>query len=623
MATTDRGPIQSARSNFSAARSTLIDQLYAFELATDALREAARKFASGTVELNAAQQKFNLAQGAFQLARAQDASADQALQAALAAWLPDTVLEEEDVSRLETTSPIVLFPVRLETRFDGNLLKLRIFPDEIFLNTHERALTVPEYDAAKAYYEKLNEGATERALWRDISARFGVPRAAYILRQMLPIFGAEGLSQSSSYWLSSSFCGGTVVGGQHEDLFFPTDIQFRSASWTRPGEAILPDRWSVTLYSGGTSRTVRGKRIPEPLAMTGDPKLQESDLVPFSGDYKIDDKIRWTVDFQRAVDIGMALDITLSATEAAQGFDRIIVTGVKSSIDANATSRLLEKLIDAQHYTRGMAIVPQGTPTNNTEGRPTPYPVKENAGDLSYGIERQNAPLDREFSHHCLPFNTDGWALSMALGVPSGVFANIDRAYKFEIDHARSMNEAVWPATVGYFMQHMMKPIFNTAQIADAKDYFRSYVLGRGSAPAFRIGGTPYGVLPIGSLKFWEAKSFGAAGDPQTARDNRLSTLEVALKKPLQRLQEIWLEGVDQVPRIAAGPSSPDANVATVLSTTPSSREFRIRYGLSDSVQGQFWNFFGWSFGEAITSLDQQSQETFGRLGFPAWRTPI
>ncbi|HET7543089.1 MAG TPA: hypothetical protein VFK05_24620 [Polyangiaceae bacterium] len=619
MATTDRGPVEAARNDFSAARSSLVDALFAFEQATNALREASRTFAPGTTDLNAAQAAQAAANASFQQARALEASKYQALQAALASWLPDTVLEEEDTSRLEASSPIVLLPVRLETRFDGNFLKLRIFPDEISLNTHERALTIPERDAAKNYYDQLNKGTAEKSLWRDISARFGAPRAAYILRQMLPVFGVEGLHQSSSYSLSSSFCGGSLVGGRNEELFFPTDIQLRSSSWTRPGEAILPDRWSVTLYSGATSRTVHGKLIPEPLAMTGDPKLQESDLVAFSGTYKIDDKIRWTVDFQRAVDVGMALEIPLSATEATQGFDRIIVIGLKSSIAASDTSRLLEKLIDAQHYTRGMAIVPQGTATNNMKDKPTGYPVKDNAGEFSFGIERQNAPLDREFSHHCLPFGTDGWALSMALGVPSGVFSNIDRAYKFEIDHARSMNEAVWPATIGYFMQHMMQPIFTAAQIADAKDYFRSFVLGRGSAPAFRIGGTPYGVLPIGALSQWQPHPFGATD----ARDDRLATLESAMLQPLRRLQEIWLEGVSQVPRIGSGASSPDANVAVVLSTAPSSREFRIRYGFSEAVQWNLWNFFGWSYGEALTTLDQQSQQTFGRLGFPAWRTPI
>src|SRR5205814_9989400 len=113
-------------------------------------------------------------------------------------------------------------------------------------------------------------------LWRDLVARFGVERSAYILREMLPIFGEAGLSQSSSYTLSSSTCGGTLVGGQQEELFFPQDIQFRSSNWTRPGDGGLPGPWPVLTYHKGARKVTPGKRIIEPLAMTADPKALEA-----------------------------------------------------------------------------------------------------------------------------------------------------------------------------------------------------------------------------------------------------------------------------------------------------------------------------------------------------------
>ena len=60
---------------------------------------------------------------------------------------------------------------------------VRVFPDEIFLNIHEVALTEEERDAAQTYYGKLNDDETinERELWRDMVARFGAERSAYIL----------------------------------------------------------------------------------------------------------------------------------------------------------------------------------------------------------------------------------------------------------------------------------------------------------------------------------------------------------------------------------------------------------------------------------------------------------
>jgi hypothetical protein len=619
MVTTDRGPVQSARQSLADARHTLINNLYQFEQATDALRETKRKHGDGTKELADAQSAFDKAQAAFNQARDAEATSVDNLQSELAAWLPDGTTPEDDVGRLPATEPIVLFPVRLETRFDGGVLKVRVFPDEVFLNTHETALTVAEYDAARNYYEKLNDGSqTEAALWRDLIARFGVQRSAYILRQMLPVFGAGGLSQSSSYSLSSSTCGGTLIGGNNEDLFFPQDVQFRSSTWTRPGEGVLPDRWLVVTYHGGQSRVTLGNRIVEPLAMTADPKLRDGDLTQIDGTtYKIDERIRWTIDFDRAVEIGMGIQVQLQGSEGVDGFDRVIVVGVKSSLGWLETSRLLEQLIDAHHYTRGVALLRQGTPTNNTEGHPTPYPPRENAGVDSFVIERQHAPLDRQYSHHCMPERSNGNQLAMALGVPSGVFSNTDRSYLTDTIDARYMNQALWPGTIGYFMQHMMSPIFQPATIQNARRYFSNYVLARGPAPAFRIGATPYGVLPVSALKNWAARSFGDADD------SSLVSVESGLLNPLLNLMDVWLDASSKVAKVRATQANPDLDLATVLSSCASSRQFRIRYGYTAQVQWLFFHFFGWDYQEVLDRLDQETQTTFNRIGFPTWRVPI
>ena len=42
---------------------------------------------------------------------------------------------------LDAAYPVALLPVRLETRFAGSLLQVRIFPDEILADTHEPGLT--------------------------------------------------------------------------------------------------------------------------------------------------------------------------------------------------------------------------------------------------------------------------------------------------------------------------------------------------------------------------------------------------------------------------------------------------------------------------------------------------
>jgi hypothetical protein len=619
--------VQDARDPYTAARSALVRALFEFEQARDALRAAKRERADTSTEAETLAEK----EQAFNEARDAEASTHAALQAAILSWLPVPADDSSaahfaaataDLERLEATVPIVLKPVRLETRFDGDNLLVRVFPDEIFLDTHERALTPEEEAAAKAYYVELNDKNNEKELWRDMIARFGVQRSAYILREMLPVFGDN--PPATQWPLSSYTCGGTVFGGNDLPLLFPIP-QRRQSTWTQPGIGVLPDRWAFVTYKNGVRSIKLGAPILEPLALTPDPKNRPGDMVELNGAPPVDERIRWQVDFGRALEVGMGAVIG----GASGGFDRLIVVGVKTSMSAFTGGRHLEKLLDAHHYTRGTALVRQGSPTNNVEGQSTPYPPKENAGQFSYGIERQRAPLDREHSHHCLPTGSDGHYLAMALGVPSGVFANVDRAYMQEVERAKDMNTAVWPATLGYFMRHMMAsvsgpPIFTPERIAQTKIYFREFVLARGRAPAFRVGGTPYGVLPIASLRHWKQRSFGPAPTgPSLVLEQGLDTLQANLRGPLRSLVEVWKEGVEFVPRILPGQPNPDDDVARVLSTYPSAREFRVRPAVTEVFSYWARTLLGDDPQAFFTHMSLETGDVFDILGHPEWRTRI
>ena len=61
---------------------------------------------------------------------------------------------------------------------------------------------------------------------------------------------------------------------------------------------------------------------------------------------------------------------------------------------------------------------------------------------------------------------------------------------------ARAMNIALWPATLGYWMETMMAPVFSRDAIEQTRDFFTRYVIGEGGVPAVRIGAQPYGILP-------------------------------------------------------------------------------------------------------------------------------
>jgi hypothetical protein len=49
--------------------------------------------------------------------------------------------------------PVLLFPLKLETRFVGDELWIRAFPDTVFLQSHNPNLTTEEKADAKAFKE--------------------------------------------------------------------------------------------------------------------------------------------------------------------------------------------------------------------------------------------------------------------------------------------------------------------------------------------------------------------------------------------------------------------------------------------------------------------------------------
>src|SRR5262249_16192847 len=75
------------------------------------------------------------------------------------------------------------------------------------------------------------------------------------------------------------------------------------------------------------------------------------------------------------------------ADDLALGFDRVIAVGVKSSLREADAAAALAGLLDAHHYSRGLAFVPQGTPTNNIAGVRAGYPPPDPNAAASAAVE--------------------------------------------------------------------------------------------------------------------------------------------------------------------------------------------------------------------------------------------
>src|SRR4029453_11110417 len=100
--------------------------------------------------------------------------------------------------------PLVLLPVRLETRFftladRSTELRVRVFPDKVHLDSHEPDLTADEQRWGQHYWDqnwragdvRTDGKAAAADAWRQLADRFGAGRAAWIARVLQPTNSSE------------------------------------------------------------------------------------------------------------------------------------------------------------------------------------------------------------------------------------------------------------------------------------------------------------------------------------------------------------------------------------------------------------------------------------------------
>ena len=101
--------------------------------------------------------------------------------------------------RLTDGLPVLLFPLRLETRFGGGAppteLWVRAYPDDCLVDSFEEDLSDGELDAGERYWAAIWSAAgdedRQRAAWRALVVGFGSSRAAWISSQYGPLNSAD------------------------------------------------------------------------------------------------------------------------------------------------------------------------------------------------------------------------------------------------------------------------------------------------------------------------------------------------------------------------------------------------------------------------------------------------
>ncbi|MGX4733433.1 hypothetical protein [Kitasatospora griseola] len=86
--------------------------------------------------------------------------------------------------------PVLLGPVRVETRFTATELLVRVFPDEWSVDSFEPRPTEAELGALDAYFTALwrtgGSAVGDRAAWQELVGRIAAGRATWLLRSIRP-----------------------------------------------------------------------------------------------------------------------------------------------------------------------------------------------------------------------------------------------------------------------------------------------------------------------------------------------------------------------------------------------------------------------------------------------------
>ncbi|MEP6732762.1 MAG: hypothetical protein ABJE10_19110 [bacterium] len=483
---------------------------------------------------------------------------------ALPAPVPDTAPQQLCAS----DHPLVLLPVRLETRFftlanAAMELRVRVYPDKIHLDSHEKDLRPTEITAGQRYWQQdwaagANMDARATA-WRQLADNFGAARAAFVARTLTPTNPA---GRSATPQAAPVFPTVTVA---------TLDIPWRSA----PTARLLPDRWIAALHCGdGTVTKVTSKDIKQGLHVGPDPLVSDADIlgnaaVAAGTELATDPGMKWMIDFIEAETVGMGFRIPLTQAMITAGLDNLYVFGVSGTLSASSASTQLADLLDAHHYTDGLEFLRHGTPTNNTDDRRVTSSEDDPSHLQSFGIEVNTDPAT-------LDSGSNAVCVAAALGISPSRLTYIARSAEHHEPDTQSMNTALWPATWGYFLTNMLGPEtagLTPAVVDWARTHFKTSVRGGGPFPILRTGRQPYGLLPVTSLDLWKPK----------VGDETIQANDVKLQGLLIKLRDVtWRTALVRVARLGSRGSVPgttpdvDADLADVMRVDAVSGRYNV-----------------------------------------------
>ncbi|MCQ9131154.1 hypothetical protein [Streptomyces hilarionis] len=437
--------------------------------------------------------------------------------------------------------PVALFPLRLEVRYApvdaGVELWIRAYPDDVHVDAFQPGLTPREADAAMTYWRTvwdLDPAAdATAAAWDRVLKTLGAARAAWAVESLRP-----------------------PVPPGTAPLEFPQVPTAPEHATRAPGSLLLPERLVFSGYRQDALRwRVEGEPIPPDLPLGFDPAAvgaqapdPAGDKVPWTG------PSRWLIDFDEAVRVGMAVRVPLTGGDLAH--DLVTAVGVRTSAGADEDAAKVADALRSHQYTRGLAFVPPGAPTNNTP--------RSRSSWSSRPVMRRPEEMAERRAAHDPDGPSDAARLARALGIDGRpVLALADGDASHEEPRRRAAQRLVtltaaingWGQAVSTEADETQEPTAWPLALREAQplmDHALTWVTGRGPLPTVRFGNQPYGVLPVSATELWQGDDV-----PVLALVAVRSLLDLAAREPVGA-------------RIGAGPDQ-DAAFLDVLSRVPRS----------------------------------------------------
>lgn len=469
---------------------------------------------------------------------------------------------------LDPALPLVLLPVRIEARFSNPSeppeLRLRIYPDVIHADGHQEAQTATEQDLGRAFWERSwrsgDDVAGKDAAFAWLAGQLGPWRAAWVARALTPMNQRQA----------------PVVAIPDEKPLRPAprfpDVETLSTG--KPTLArLLPLRWAVVGYQhDGPVGPWFGALISPDLAMAPGLVDVEGEI---DGRGLLDAQgLTWLYDFDEAVRVGMALRIDLTDLEDGAHFDELLVFGIQSGDQYEA----LEALFTAHRYSDGLDLIPQGTPTNATEtAAATLHPDRPDlavlrAAELDQGTAPDRPPVAAD-DEGALYRMAGADAASVALGLGKGnALDRTANAGLQELAHAEAMNQALWPATLGYYFDHILQGALDEASRTWLRNWSTAFVRGGGVLPTLLVGAQPYGLLPVTQIKAPVAPS----SNIEHLEDILSSGLRSHWNQSLASVPHLDANATDAIPTDATD-GDRAATMSQVLGSVPHATSLRLR----------------------------------------------